>query len=44
MRKTDKELGSDCVGERFQLARAKLDIGGEGGRKGIQMECGSSSI
>ena len=34
-RENDEEHYEDCVNARFQLARAKLDRNGEGGRKGL---------
>ena len=36
-RETDQEHDEDCVEEDFQLARAKLNRDGKGGRKSLGM-------
>ena len=43
-RETDEEHDEDCVEEGFQLARAKLDRNGEGGRKALGMGDCSTNI
>ena len=43
-RETDEEHDEDCVEEGFQLARAKLNRYGKGGRKAIDIENCSINI
>ena len=43
-KENDKEYDANCDEDRFQLARVKFDIDGEGGRKALGVENRSINI
>ena len=39
VRESDKEYDKDCVNERLQLDKTKLDSGGQEGQVGVGVQC-----